>query len=371
MENCKLLFFFYYFQIRYLKVVCSTRVRQNNNLLTSYGSILFLSSIWLFAFLLSSPLIFFNRIETMFINLDSSFTVSSANGSLPVNSNSTSDEHVVRRFKRDDTFQHEFSDSEINIHHCIENSPFIQSRLIYSYVSFLIQYTLPILIVALAYGNIWWKLKKHRNKLKKHKKVSHRAEKNALGSVMSHASIRKPASDTNLAAQGKQNSQTLFEKSRRLKMNLLLAFIAIIFAASWLPLNIFNILSDSKNSIIKADHTFYIVNAICILFGMSSAVSNPILYGVLNENFKKEYVRFFNQILGKIPNCCRQVTVTQQLDKSEGDSVSKCDNNRALCEKLYGSQAFMPKEMLELKEQANSNGGTVCLNKAKHSDELV
>lgn len=90
------------------------------------------------------------------------------------------------------------------------------------------------------------------------------------------------------------------EKKRRLKMNILLAFIAIIFAASWLPLNIFNILSDSKNSIIKADHTFYIVNAVCILFAMSSAVSNPFLYGFLNENFKREYVRLFRKIVIKL-----------------------------------------------------------------------
>lgn len=92
-------------------------------------------------------------------------------------------------------------------------------------------------------------------------------------------------------------------------MNILLAFIAIIFAASWLPINLFNILSDSRVSIIKAGQTYYITNAICILFAMSSAVSNPFLYGFLNENFKREYVILFSKLFTRILICFNKKTV--------------------------------------------------------------
>jgi hypothetical protein len=97
----------------------------------------------------------------------------------------------------------------------------------------------------------------------------------------------------------RQNTTRNNESRRRMKMNVLLTFIAVIFAASWLPLNLFNILSDSKMSIIKPGSVYYIINAVCILFGMSSAVSNPFLYGFLNENFKREYRKLFDSLASK------------------------------------------------------------------------
>jgi hypothetical protein len=111
-------------------------------------------------------------------------------------------------------------------------------------------------------------------------------------------------------------------------MNLLLVFIAVIFAASWLPLNIFNILSDSKVTVLKADHFFYIINAICILFGMSSAVSNPILYGVLNENFKREYKRLFFNLFSRLFGKCKRSGGT--LNKTISNFELKNVNNKTV-----------------------------------------
>ena len=248
----------------------------------------------------------------------------------------------IGRNKRMNSFKSEDSNdfTSININHCIENSPFLQSRLIYSYVSFVIQYTLPILIVALAYGNIWWKLKKHRNNLKSHQKDSRQMQKRMLkqtelyqstNSNLLEANKKSVTEGATMNTIEKTVNQTTLDKKRRLKINLLLIFIAIIFAASWLPLNLFNILSDTKNSIIKADHTFYIVNAVCILFAMSSAVSNPCLYGVLNENFKREYVKLFYQILKKCSNCCRNDRENQQRSSviNEKNSVSKYEDSHS------------------------------------------
>ena len=273
------------------------------------------------AFFLSSPLFLFNRIESILIRLDSendanyltnSLNESFSNKSLHLDSNLDS----MKRIEVMGTVDESSSLSVIDINHCIENSPFHQSRLIYSYASLLTQYTLPILIVGIAYGSIWWKLKSQRNKLKNHQNINNKnsQSKSKNYKASDGLSVLEQVSNTiqpscnqinslNVKDEKKLNTKNI-EKRRRLKMNLLLIFIAIIFAASWLPLNIFNILSDSKVTIIKADHSFYIVNAICILFGMSSAVSNPILYGVLNENFKREYKKLFDKLFG---NCSRRV----------------------------------------------------------------
>ena len=161
----------------------------------------------------------------------------------------------------------------------------------------------------------------------------------------------------------KATNQIAIDKKRRLKMNLLLVFIAIIFAASWLPLNLFNILSDTKNSIIKADHTFYIVNAICILFAMSSAVSNPCLYGVLNENFKREYVKLFYQILSKSSNCCRSSNSSRSNVAStanEFNSFSKYEDNLNTCNKTEirnnsNGSINKQKDAVEFKNRSLSN----------------
>lgn len=131
------------------------------------------------------------------------------------------------------------------------------------------------------------------------------------------------------------NPNAKYEFNRRRKMNILLACIAFIFAASWLPLNLFNILSDYE--LIKANHLYYVLNAVCILFGMSSAVSNPILYGLLNENFKREYTKLFSKFLKRLLICCGskseriipKVKITEiKLTKRDKDRRSNSKQSR-------------------------------------------
>lgn len=175
------------------------KIRQTGNIFSSFGSLLCLVFIWAFAFLLSSPLFLFNIYKPLLLNFDSSsndITVfaqettpislfqtdtssSSVDFSLPPSSTSSLAKMHVSQSMLDSQIDLGASAADLNaaadefyfnlnVAHCIENSPFHQSRLIYSYASLLIQYTLPILIVGVAYGSIWWKLKKQRDKLKSH-----------------------------------------------------------------------------------------------------------------------------------------------------------------------------------------------------------
>lgn len=319
--------------------MCATRIRKSGRLF----SIACLAFIWIFAFVLSSPLFLFNLQISVFDTvppLTADFSQSSSDDAEPHSgsglgagaSNSSAPRWPPPPLTKEIIILDEqvgtdtpIAADDIHIFYCIENSPFHQSRLVYSYVSLIIQYMLPILIVALAYSSIWWKLKTQRSKLKRHQSglrastrshappppphgtgtVAGQKEATTLlntgqyGQPPPHADRNTKMSAVETAASERERKSNA-QRSRRLKMNVLLATIALIFAGSWLPLNIFNILSDSKVSNVKVDNSFYLINAICILFAMSSAVSNPFLYGFLNENFKKEYVTLFRDLIQKV-----------------------------------------------------------------------
>lgn len=158
--------------------------------------------------------------------------------------------------------------SDISLHHfgidyiafCIEDWPIEDGGTYYSIFSLFIQYLMPILIVSAAYLRIYSKL---RNRM---------------------------------AVSGRINeSDRDRERDRRIKRtNYLLISIAVIFGISWLPLNILNLFADiyySNNRVLS--QCFHVSYAVCHMMGMSSACSNPLLYGWLNDNFRKE----FNEIL--------------------------------------------------------------------------
>jgi neuropeptide Y receptor len=77
---------------------------------------------------------------------------------------------------------------------------------------------------------------------------------------------------------------------RRRKTGFLLLAIAVAFAVSWLPLNVFNVIADVDDSLIVYHvDTDKLLFPICHLIVLFSAAVNPILYGWLNHNFRDEF----------------------------------------------------------------------------------
>ena len=91
-----------------------------------------------------------------------------------------------------------------------------------------------------------------------------------------------------------------------MKTNRLLSAVALTFAISWLPLNIFNLVVDSANPFGDDLDTMLIIYAVCHLCGMSSACVNPLLYGWLNVKLRQEIVLLIR--------CCSPAN--QQLDNA-------------------------------------------------------
>lgn len=134
------------------------------------------------------------------------------------------------------------------IHFCIEDWPFEKGRAIYSVFSLIFQYLVPVLVVVVAHVQIHRRLRGRRRTTRK-----------------------TPA---------------------------ILVAIAVTYVISWLPLNVFNLVADFSSQPILEEQPLTITYAVCHMFGMSSAVSNPLLYGWLNDNFRKE----FEEIL-----CCCKI----------------------------------------------------------------
>ncbi|KAF2362076.1 G protein-coupled receptor rhodopsin-like [Trinorchestia longiramus] len=114
---------------------------------------------------------------------------------------------------------------------------------------FLIQYVTPILVLVFVHIHI-------KNFLNKHKMH-------------------------NLSAARKSQ-----ELDRNRRTTILLTTIACTFAVSWLPWHVVNLLADFNY--FQSPEYFYAVFGACHILAMSTACSNPVLYGWLNTNLKRE-----------------------------------------------------------------------------------
>ncbi|XP_050069996.1 neuropeptide F receptor [Anopheles maculipalpis] len=200
------------------------------------------------------------------------------------------------------------------VSYCIEDWPIAYGRVYYSAFTLCVQYVLPILIVSVAYLRIYLKLK-------------HRLVVGTASSTSGKSGEAKPVRER--------------ERGRRMqRTNYLLISIALIFGVSWLPLNLFNLFADLYVHSITQD--IMVAYAICHMAGMSSACSNPLLYGWLNDNFRKE----FNELLcrtssggpigsGGHSNGSRANGAAATAGRTRGARTATCDgapDNRTLPE---------------------------------------
>ncbi|XP_046382332.1 neuropeptide F receptor, partial [Ischnura elegans] len=214
------------------------------------GAVAILGGIWVVAALLATPLFIWKKLRHHEINLEA-FGLS-------------------------------------DIAYCLEEWPVLHGRAYYSLFSLLFQYLLPIITVSVAYSRICKKLRYRYNH-----------SPGTVGSVCIGSGAAAKGTGANAAlAKGSQRRKKEEERRRR-RTNSLLVSIALIFCVSWLPLNIFNLVVDVWNPFGEDRQTMMVAYAVCHMAGMSSACSNPLLYGWLNDNFRKE----FKEILSCLCPC--------------------------------------------------------------------
>ena len=111
------------------------------------------------------------------------------------------------------------------------------------------------------------------------------------------------------------NHQYLNERRRR--TNLIIIAVTCIFFVSWLPFNIFRIVTALKPNTfskfassadqegktkdegeIENNGTGQLIYGFLHILGAANACTNPILYGLLNENFLVQYKRLYRWLPG-------------------------------------------------------------------------
>uniref|UniRef100_A0A673B6W1 G-protein coupled receptors family 1 profile domain-containing protein n=1 Tax=Sphaeramia orbicularis TaxID=375764 RepID=A0A673B6W1_9TELE len=134
---------------------------------------------------------------------------------------------------------------------CLEHWPSQQQRLAYTTWLLLFQYCGPLLLVLLCYVRVFVRLRHRKDMLDR---------------------ARTPESQR-------------MTHSRRI--NIMLVALITAFALCWLPLTIFNVVSDWKQEALPVCH-HNLLFSLCHLLAMSSTCINPIIYGFLNSNFRQE-----------------------------------------------------------------------------------
>lgn len=113
------------------------------------------------------------------------------------------------------------------------------------------------------------------------------------------------------------------ELYRNRKATIVLCFISIAFACSWLPWNAFNLMADFAFLSSLPPNDFYMAFVICHLVAMSSSVTNPILYGWFNSNVRREIRRVR---IATIQNVFCKMGNAKPLKPERSNGSALCEN---------------------------------------------
>ncbi|VUZ44896.1 unnamed protein product [Hymenolepis diminuta] len=114
---------------------------------------------------------------------------------------------------------------------------------------------------------------------------------------------------------------------RQRRANILLTCISVVFAISWLPLHVLNTFMDSKENPrepqpASSDGLEYmnvrkvtLMYSGCLLCVLFSCCVNPLLYGYLNENYRKEFAEIFSSCF-----CCGCISKSRGME-SVGERI--------------------------------------------------
>jgi len=185
-----------------------------------FGAFISLLTVWFVSLLLASPLAFFN---------------------------------ILRSFEPIETY--------VLYEMCMENPELETQRRAYSLASIVFQYLLPVVIVSVAHVRISHKLRTRMVTLQQRNAPPSAADSSTCGR-RHHRRQEQQATSTGAAETGTrvtvivpltaaQAEKRRLALQRKFKTNLLLVMIAVVFALSWLPLNVCNIVADFDRELMQ------------------------------------------------------------------------------------------------------------------------
>lgn len=143
---------------------------------------------------------------------------------------------------------------------------------IYSIAALLVQYGLPLAVISIAYARIWNKLKKTR---------------------------------------GGRNDR----HQRRRKTTKMLLMMVVVFAVCWLPFHAFQLAVDIDSTVLSMKD-FKLLFTVFHIVAMCSTFANPILYGWMNNNYRKAFLSVFECYQPmSLRSRCSKVRETQKYEE--------------------------------------------------------
>ena len=146
---------------------------------------------------------------------------------------------------------------------CVENPDLDVFKAAYSVGSALVQYLAPIVIVSVAHAQIRNKL---RSRMSNQPREARTASAGAPSMTATPTAVRvivesSPAS--RIPPTPHLDRKRRKDALRKRKTNRLLVAIAVVFAGSWLPLNVFNIVADFDHELVLALDRSGLIFAVC------------------------------------------------------------------------------------------------------------
>ena len=141
-----------------------------------------------------------------------------------------------------------WDDSLLNIYrqYCTEKWPSSHFRLIYTIVTLLCQYFLPLLVIGILYYLIFRRVK--------------------------------------------QRMQSAFKKkSRKTRTTKMLVAVVAVFAITWTPFHLYGLIAEVNYDLVKG-RWYKLTDALLRVLAMSSSCINPILYAWLNDNYRNAFL---------------------------------------------------------------------------------
>ena len=195
---------------------------------------------------------------------------------------------------------------------CVENPELPREKVAYSVASMVFQYLLPVTLLTFAHLRIWFKLKY---------RMSNQRNRDVIPVELQ--------TDVMLQRQAA-------ERRRKRRTNVMLLTIGVVFALSWLPLNISNITADVSPQLLLRLDPHNLLIPTCHLLVLLSACINPILYGWLNENFRREFLLVFSCFRRRHSNN------TPLNDAAVVGGANDCNRDARLLDVVASNQPSVP-----------------------------
>lgn len=135
-----------------------------------------------------------------------------------------------------------------------------------------------------------------------------------------HASIKRYLARHMMNKNDSRRAHKEIDRNR--KTTILLTAISVAFGVSWLPWHVVNLMADFDYSGFYDPNTLYTVLGSCHLLAMSTACTNPILYGWLNTNLRRELLEFLPVIARKL-SVRRSWSLETTTKQDQGESPTR------------------------------------------------